>query len=69
MGGGTTGPEPQGNWLERSALFWLVDPWEAQGVSKLGGEGLRGEEGPSPLVRMAAVTQVLIIPPHWDQRR
>lgn len=44
LGGGTTGPEPQGNWLERSALFWLADPWEAQGVSKLGGEGLRGEE-------------------------
>lgn len=23
-------------------LFWLADPWEVQGVSKLGGEGLRG---------------------------
>lgn len=38
----TTGPEPQEIWPGRSALFWLADPWEVQGVSKLGGEGLRG---------------------------
>lgn len=29
-------------------LFWLADPWEVQGVSKLAGEGLWGRMGQSP---------------------
>lgn len=58
----------RGNWLERSALFWLADPWEAQGVSKLGGEGLRGRSGAESFRQDGCCTQALI-PPHWDQRR
>lgn len=44
-------------------LFWLADPWEVQGVSKLAGEGLRG----GVLQALDGCCTQVLIPPHRDQ--